>query len=331
MASINYRFSRTGSVTSAVSINFSISGNAIYGSSAGQDYTLSFPSGVTGTLSISSGSTNGTGTITIDAGQTFSELTLTTTVDAVNESTEFVNITITGSSPSVAINPSSSAAQVTILDDDFTVNGLAAPFNFIINNGAYVNNVNSPAIFNNAGNPPANFTSWVTASAINFYDSFFYSASSTDIFGQMAMIKVVYKIPSTQPTLPGWFNIGGVQHYLLVHRDNVANSVRFSYSYVTPTTVRFHIILYTGGNTVVATTSNTYPAGSWVDLVFTRIGLLYSLITASETLNYTAPSGTNNWSSLYFAAPDGSGVAAYKHTIGLNFNASMIPITPANL
>lgn len=96
-----FRITRTGSILSALSVNFASGGDA----SRGTDYTLS-----------SGGSTLTNNAVTIGAGQTYVDVTLNAIDDAISEPTENASLTLqSGAGYEVGI---ASSAAISITDDD---------------------------------------------------------------------------------------------------------------------------------------------------------------------------------------------------------------------
>ncbi|HSB12623.1 MAG TPA: Calx-beta domain-containing protein [Blastocatellia bacterium] len=106
-----YTFTRTGSTTAAITVNFSVGGTATFNT----DYTQ------TGAATF----TASTGTVTIPAGQASAEVTIDPTADAAFEADETVILTVTagtGYEPGVP-----AAATGTIANDDTEVSVAVSP------------------------------------------------------------------------------------------------------------------------------------------------------------------------------------------------------------
>jgi hypothetical protein len=150
-----YTFSRTGVVTNALTVGYTVGGSAILNT----DYTQS------GAASFSASN----GTITFAAGANTTSLTIDPTTDAVIESNETVALTLTGGT-GYAVG-TSTAVTGTILDDD-TPNLVISATNADKNEG---NSGNTPFTFtvtrsgNTSGTSSANFAvTGIAADAADF-------------------------------------------------------------------------------------------------------------------------------------------------------------------
>jgi hypothetical protein len=105
MAISKFRFDRAGSTNVPLTVNFSVSGSATFGT----DYTVSGADTFTATA----------GSINIPIGATYAEVTITTIADSVTEGDEYVVLqVIANSNYGIQTMP---AVTLTIADDDSTI------------------------------------------------------------------------------------------------------------------------------------------------------------------------------------------------------------------
>jgi Calx-beta domain len=100
-----FRISRTGATTSALIVNYQVSGNA-----SATDYTETLG-----------------GTVTIAAGQTFADITITPVDDPLVEGSETVNLTLTANAAVYTLG--TTAATVSIADNDASIAATRNDFN----------------------------------------------------------------------------------------------------------------------------------------------------------------------------------------------------------
>lgn len=345
MATKNYTVGRTGSTAAALLVNFSISGSATYGSTVGtQDYTLSFPAGITGTLTITAGSTTGTGSITIPAGSVSADIILTTTPDTVLEADENVVITITSTVPSRTISPARPASQLVIPNDDFVTVWLSQPSSPIVNTNSGSFQAGSSTLASNTGTAPGNgFATWQTMVATNANGQYInFGSSSLDggVASRPVLVKFKMRLPAVNPTTAAAIYTVNAVNYYPVLANNISAPVgalglHLVYS-VTGTNASFALLLRNGsGITLQATATTTVPLDSWIDISVEEIGNVWTVYTSggfSLTANDTFTSNgtfSNGNTTLYVM--NGGAVAGVRVTYGQTHSTSFIPITATNL
>ncbi|MDX2213535.1 MAG: Calx-beta domain-containing protein [Oculatellaceae cyanobacterium bins.114] len=120
-AGLLYTFTRAGSLTNALTANFTVAGSAVFG--VGNDYTQTGAATYTGT----------TGTVTFAANASTATVRLTPINDAIVEPDKTATLTLASGTGYTISTPA--AATGTILNDDATVTVAASPLNAFENSG----------------------------------------------------------------------------------------------------------------------------------------------------------------------------------------------------
>lgn len=302
-------FIRQGSTAAAVVVNFTVGGTATLNT----DYSVTFPSGITGTWGATSGS------VTIPSGASQVDVTVNPIGDSTLESDETVIVTITTSTPSTPVSSSNGAALLVITNDDFitrlkvlgagTTSGTALV--------GVINNANGNSFgTQNTGTAPVNWSNWVVSLLAG--GNTLYNTSATPSVPYL--LKAVLRAPTFTPT-------NTTTRYSLFDPNSSTRRVGF----VGNANATWDLIFYDGS--VTQAPFLTIPAiaiGAWFDLIMdVQTGL-----TTFNVNGLTSVSTSNNFplaGQLNIFMQGSIGLAAVAVNVGQSYSPLLFPITPANL
>jgi hypothetical protein len=301
MALVN--FIRQGSTSVAQTINFSVGGSATFNT----DYTIVFPSGITGTW------TSTTGSVIIPIGSSQVDVSLNITGDSIVETDETVLITITSVSPVVGISSTNSAAVLIIQNDDFTVNirviGVTLDGTQLV--GTRVGGPTSWTA-SNAGSAPANWTNWLTGSnSSGGFEFVFAGATSNPQVAKFA-VGTPTAAPVNTTTEYLMFNFGAPGFGVSLRGNSSGN---------------WDYLLY-WNNALVGSFLNKLP-NTWNDFIFSYDGVTWVVyLDGVSSLSLGSSGGATSIVTRFYGS---SRFAALSLSSSLAYSPGMFPITPANL
>lgn len=317
---------RQGNSAGTQVVNFAVSGTATLNT----DYTVTFPSGITGTFAAA------TGSVTIPSGSLFVDINLTAVPDSVSEPDETVIITFTSSSPVVPALPGQESCVFVLKNDDFltvikwlaigTATAVPAGTTLAGTNRTRDNGSNNVPhwISSNDGLAPANFANWFTGplTSIPTTCSAHIAASGVPAFlnsTQVGIAKVVFRTPVTgvAATIRLYESLGSTSCVV----DLIGSSGVFD------------IRVSSTGGSILTPFTGLIP-NTWYDFIlnYSPTSTRYYLNTASSIIaGPSISSGAGAGTDWAIRAGGSIAIAAVSLITTLPFQASMLPITSANL
>jgi hypothetical protein len=298
-------FIRDGSTSTSLLVNFSVSGSATFNT----DYTVTFPPGITGTWTAT------TGSVTLPIGTSQVDVTLTPTGDSTLEQDETVIINLTSTVPTIPISSVNGAAIYIIVNDDFTTK--LKVLGVTTAGTALVGTISGSLSGNNIGVAPANWTNWLVNTTTG--PSAIQTAPGLAPQSYPILIKEVLRSPSSTPASAGILRYclteGSFNNWALFWVSNASGTWDLAYAAQSITTV-----------TLLAP---NYAPNVWVDVCLTQeVSGVTLRVGATTTLSSATVTGL--WNLVNIRHEQGA-FAALNITNGQNFSPSMFPITPANL
>lgn len=299
-------FIRQGSTASSVTYNFSVGGTATFNT----DYTVTFPPGVTGTWTATSGS------VVIPSGSSQVDVTVSPIGDSVLEGDETIVVTLTSTSPAMPISSANSAAALVIKNDDFSVQIKWLAVGSLNGGTTLTGNLQQSSSFigANQGVAPTNWTSWFVSPVNN--------ASSPRLGWESTTTSIDPKLYKAVLRTPNFASVDTTTEYIqftlwftgtLSFVGDGAGAWRLKWS----------------ANGFLST---PFDVSVWLDMIVEGT-LASTTLHINGLTSTTAPVGTPNDfqfnSEVYLRGA--VGVAALSLTSGQGYSPSLFPITPSNL
>jgi hypothetical protein len=292
---------RQGSSDVAQTVNFTFSGTATITT----DYTVTFPPGVTGTLSGSNA------TVTIPAAALSVNVNINVVPDAILEPDETIVVSVTGGTPAGAVLAPFVTAIFVIKNDDFqpVIKMLAVGPASTALVGTATTPTGNPYVAANSGPAPSNWTSWLIGGATGAS-----VLTPSPAVALPYLLKTVLRAPSAQAAI-------GTDFAVLEATTATDFNIKWR-----ARAVGYELVYQIAGQ--AAQSAGTYQLNSWVDIIVTTSSL-NTLVYADSTLAVSGNPLPAIASLKVFAYS--SAIAALAINNSQAYSSTLFPITSTNL